>query len=240
MIVRRVFLPVVVALLAMNCLAQQVTVTGSVSMATPDSNKGKAADAANVAVWLVPADGTPLAPLDPNKARPRLVQHNKSFEPHVLIVKVGSQVEFPNRDPFFHNVFSLFDGKRFDLGLYEAGTTRNVQFDKPGISYIFCNIHAEMSAVVIAVNTPYYAVSDRKGQIIIPNVAPGRYVSHVWYEAAMPESLPGLSKEITVSENNSTLGTLRLSPSKMQEAHKNMYGHDYPPPAPATPGYQRP
>lgn len=240
MMVRRMFLPAVVALVAISCSAQQVTVTGSVSMATTDSSKSKAADAANVAVWLVPADGTPTPPLDANKARPRLVQHNKSFEPHVLIVKVGSQVEFPNRDPFFHNVFSLFDGKRFDLGLYEAGTTRNVQFDKPGVSYIFCNIHAEMSAVVIAVNTPYYAVSDRRGQIVIPNVAPGRYVSHVWYEAAMPESLPGLSKEITVSENNSTLGILHLLPSKTQEAHKNMYGHDYPPPAPTTPGYQRP
>ena len=239
MIVRRVFLPAVVALLAISGLAQQVTVTGSVSMAS-DSNKGKA-DGANVAVWLVPADGTPPPPLDTNKNRPRLVQHNKSFEPHVLIVKVGSQVEFPNRDPFFHNVFSLFDGKRFDLGLYEAGTTRNVQFDKPGISYIFCNIHAEMSAVVIAVNTPYHAVSDHKGQIIIPNVAPGRYVSHIWYEAAMPESLPSLAKEITISESNSTLGILRLSAAgKPQEAHKNMYGHDYAPPVPTTPGYQRP
>jgi len=239
MIVRRMFLSAVMVLLSVSSPAQTVTVTGSVSMAS-DSGKSKATDAANVAVWLVPADGTPSPPLDANKARPRLVQHNKSFEPHVLIVKVGSEVEFPNRDPFFHNVFSLFDGKRFDLGLYEAGTTRNVQFDKPGISYIFCNIHAEMSAVVIAVNTPYYAVSDRKGQIIIANVPPGRYVSHVWYEAAMPESLPGLAKEITVSQNNSTLGILRLSPSKAQEAHKNMYGHDYPPPAPSTPGYQRP
>jgi len=59
-------------------------------------------------------------------------------------------VEFPNHDPFFHNVFSLFEGTKFDLGLYESGTTRFVQFDKPGISFIFCNIHAEMSAVVIA------------------------------------------------------------------------------------------
>ena len=68
----------------------------------------------------------------------------------MLVVPVGSVVAFPNRDPFFHNVFSLFEGKRFDLGLYEAGSTRDVLFDKPGVSYIFCNIHAEMSAVVIA------------------------------------------------------------------------------------------
>ena len=76
------------------------------------------------------------------------------------MIPAGGKVEFPNHDPFFHNVFSLFDGKRFDLGLYESGTTHFVQFDKPGISFIFCNIHAQMNAVVIALNTPYYAISD--------------------------------------------------------------------------------
>jgi hypothetical protein len=50
-----------------------------------------------------------------------MAQHNKQFEPHLLVVQAGTLVDFPNRDPFFHNVFSLFNGKRFDLGLYEAG-----------------------------------------------------------------------------------------------------------------------
>ena len=86
---------------------------------------------------------------------PQLVQKDKSFQPSLLVVPAGGQVEFPNHDPFFHNVFSLFDGKRFDLGLYEGGSTQFVRFDKPGISFIFCNIHPQMSAVVIALNTPY-------------------------------------------------------------------------------------
>ena len=111
-------------------------------------------------VWL-----SPIGSHTPNRPFPkrtlRLTQHNKSFEPHLLVVPVGAVVQFPNRDPFFHNVFSLFEGKRFDLGLYEAGTTRNVSFDRPGVSYIFCNIHAEMSAVVIALDTPYFGVSSR-------------------------------------------------------------------------------
>jgi plastocyanin len=201
----------------------------------------KAGDASNVVVWLTPLEetGHPGSP-PASQPQPRLVQHNKSFEPHVLVVPVGSQVEFPNRDPFFHNVFSLFDGKRFDLGLYEAGSTRNVLFDKPGVSYIFCNIHAEMSAVVIAVTTPYYGVSDRKGQIVIPRVAPGRYMSHVWYETAMPEALNAFTREVVISESTSNLGILRLPASRPQEAHKNMYGHDYAPPAPGSPAYQRP
>ena len=81
-----------------------------------------------------------------------LRQKNKAFEPHLLVVTIGSNVEFPNDDPWFHNVFSLFNGKRFDLGLYEAGTTRTVHFEREGVSYIFCNIHPEMSAVVVVLS----------------------------------------------------------------------------------------
>src|SRR5208337_2948657 len=125
-------------------------------------------------------------------------------------VPVGTQVEFPNRDPFFHNVFSLFEGKRFDLGLYEAGSSRDVVFDKPGISYIFCDIHAEMSAVIIALPTPYYAIADRKGELVIPHVPAGRYMVHIWYEAALPQQLNSLTREVAISENESTLGLFRL------------------------------
>src|SRR2546430_5669857 len=124
----------------------------------------------------------PMLPPAQTSPRTRLVQKNKSFEPHVLVVPVGSLVEFPNRDPFFHNVFSLFEGKRFDLGLYESGTTRSLRFDRPGISYLFCNIHPEMSAVIIALDTPYYASSNAGGQIAIPNVPVGQYMLHVWRE----------------------------------------------------------
>src|SRR5207244_5963197 len=98
-----------------------------------------------------------LPPAQPPLAQPRaqLLQKKKSFSPHMVVIQVGSAVEFPNQDPFFHNVFSLFEGRRFDLGLYEAGATRSVVFNRPGISYIFCNIHPEMSAVVVTLKTPY-------------------------------------------------------------------------------------
>ncbi len=122
-------------------------------------------DASNVAVWLTPldrVDGDTVKNAAGEKT-PQLVQRHKTFEPHVLIVPVGTRVEFPNKDPFFHNIFSLFDGKRFDLGLYEAGTTRTVLFDRAGVSFLFCNIHAEMSAVVLSVDTPYFGLTDRSG-----------------------------------------------------------------------------
>jgi plastocyanin len=219
--------------------AQEVTVTASVA-SHGDARANKAHGSGDVVVWLTPTEGTVIPASDQVSPPPRLVQRDKSFQPHVLVVRVGSLVDFPNRDPFFHNVFSLFEGKRFDLGLYEAGTTRKVLFDKPGISYIFCNIHAEMSAVVIAVSTPYYGISDRRGQIVIPRVTPGKYVFRVWYEGGLPEAMNAMSREITISESTSTLGVLHLPASTPPAAHKNMYGGDYAPPAPNSPTYEHP
>jgi hypothetical protein len=137
-------------------------------------------------------------------------------------------------------VFSLFEGKRFDLGLYESGTTRFVQFDKPGISYIFCNIHAEMSAVVIALATPYYAVSDARGEVSMPNVPPGRYQMQVFHAAVPPEALHAVNREITVSPEDATLGNISLAESDLVIAHKNKYGRDYDRPDPDSPAYTRP
>jgi plastocyanin len=224
------------------CSAQGATVTARVAWDEGGGNAARAHDAGNVVLWLTPIDspGTPISASAQTSPRIRLVQKNKSFEPHVLVVPVGSLVEFPNRDPFFHNVFSLFEGKRFDLGLYEAGSSRDVHFDKPGVSYIFCNIHPEMSAVVIAVETPYYATSDARGEIAIRNVPAGRYTLRVWYEAALAETLNSMTREITVSEDNLALGALRLASVKVAQSHKNKYGRDYDPPAPDSPAYQHP
>jgi hypothetical protein len=112
-------------------------------------------------------------------------------------------------------------------------------FNHTGISYIFCNIHSEMSAVVIALDTPYYAVSNPRGEILIPSVPSGRYVMHVWHQSSLPEALDGLTREVTISQSAPSLGVIRLTQTTLQ-THKNKYGRDYDPPAPATPGYKRP
>jgi plastocyanin len=217
--------------------AQEVTLTARVELVNGDKT-GKSQESGNVVVWLVPASGAVKAAFHQTQ-NPRLDQRNKSFEPHVLVVPIGSVVAFPNRDPFFHNVFSLFEGKRFDLGLYEAGSTRGVHFDKPGISYIFCNIHPEMSAVVIALDTPYYGISDPRGQVVIANVPSGKYTLRVWYETALPEALKAMTREVTVSDANSTLGVLRLTEANAPTTHQNLYGRDYDSPAPDSPPYVR-
>ena len=196
-------------------------------------------DASQAVVWLTPLAGDLSAPPQQQEI-PKLVQKNKMFHPSLLVVPVGGKVEFPNHDPFFHNVFSLFEGKRFDLGLYESGTTRFVQFDKEGISYIFCNIHAQMSAVVVALRTPYSAVSDSRGEITIAHVPPGRYALQVFHPAVAPEELRTMNREVTIGAGDISLGMLTLAESNLELAHKNKYGRDYDRPEPDSPAYARP
>jgi len=223
--------------------AQVTTVRGRVEIAG-DHSSHKASFPSTV-VWLTPLPGAggPQASLQAGSGQIlQLIQKNKSFEPHILVVPVGSVVEFPNRDPFFHNVFSLFEGKRFDLGLYEAGSSRIVHFDRPGISYIFCNIHPEMSAVVVTLTTPLYAISNAAGQLSIANVPYGRYLLHIWSEQRVAENSDPETREITITENLSSLGAIRVPPANGQVvAHKNKYGRDYDQPTPENPAYhQRP
>ena len=220
---------------AQICCAQEVTVTGKVML------EGAAnTSAASIVVWLMPLGAavasSPVAPM-----HAVLTQKNKMFEPHLLVVTRGSSVDSPNRDPWFHNVFSLFNGKRFDLGLYEAGTSRTVHFDREGVSFIFCNIHPEMSAVIVVLGSPYFATSDKAGSFTIPEVPPGSYMLHVWSENALPARLQALSREVQVSDAAHNVGTIHIPVTKVASVpHKNKYGQDYEPPSPNNPVYVQP
>lgn len=199
-------------------------------------------DASDVVVWLVPvadASAQPAAP--PAGPQPQIAQYNKSFEPHVSVVQVGRYVQFPNRDPFLHNVFSLFDGKRFDLGFYEAGSSKTVHFDRPGVSFLFCNIHPEMSAAVVAVDTPYFGKSDRSGRISIANVPDGKYQLNVWYERSLPDAMKAAGRVVTISDAARSIEPVRVveNPNFTPE-HKNKYGQEYVPPPDTSPVYGHP
>jgi plastocyanin len=130
----------------------------------------------NAVVWLEAPD----TPTPPQTRKIVLDQRNLAFSPHVLVVRVGTVVEFPNNDRVFHNVFSFRDGKRFDLGMYPVGAVRSVTFNRPGLSRIFCNIHPHMAAYVWALDTPYFAVSDDAGAFTIASVPVGTYTYHAW------------------------------------------------------------
>jgi hypothetical protein len=142
------------------------------------------------------------------------------------VIPVGSVVQFPNADPFFHNVFSLFEGKRFDLGLYEAGSSKAVTFSHEGVSYIFCNIHPEMSAVIVSLSTPFYAMADANDSILLRKIPPGDYKMQLWVEGVPQSSLAELSRRIHVGEGTLDLGEIR-APIGSSSTHKNEFGKPY-------------
>jgi len=114
-------------------------------------------------------------------ATPELKQINQSFEPHVLGIPVGTTVEFPNMDLVYHNVFSYSKTKRFDLGYYGKGKSRQVTFDKPGMVQVFCDIHSTMSAYVLVVDTPFVTQPDDSGTYSFSDLPNGTYTLTVWH-----------------------------------------------------------
>jgi len=205
-------------------------VIGTVALRDQDKQR-PLKDASQVAVWLVPTDAADdtVRSSAYHPASYQMRQQDKRFEPHLLVVPVGSSVRFPNLDPWFHNVFSLYRGKRFDLGLYQAGSQKSVQFDRPGPSYIFCNIHPEMSAVILAVNSHYIGVSVSSGNIAIADVPPGHYRVHFWYEFAA--DLGAIeTRDITVGQDKAnTFGTTTIAVRPSKSTHTNKYGQQYDP-----------
>jgi len=109
-------------------------------------------------------------------------QRGERFVPHVLAITTGTTVDFPNSDKFYHNVFSLTKGARFDLGRYAAGHSKSIRFDRPGIVRVFCDIHSHMNAYILVFSHPFYAVTDTEGRYHIDNVPPGTYGVVAWNE----------------------------------------------------------
>ena len=126
------------------------------------------------------------------------------FEPRVLAVPKGATVAFPNHDKVFHNVFSLSEASRFDLGLYRNGASRTASFETPGVVRVYCNIHPQMAAYVVVLDGSLYAQSGKDGVAAIAGVPAGRRALRVWEErggewngtVSVP---PGGTVEVTVS-----------------------------------------
>ena len=217
--------------------AQAVTVlaasvTGSVEMTGAAHAARKRKDHSGVVVWLEPLDPHAARPPAPLARRVEMVQKNKKFSPHILAIPVGTQVDFPNFDPIFHNAFSSFSGQPFDVGLYPPGTSRSVTIKRDGIVRVFCNIHQTMSAVIVVVKTPWYAVTNTQGNFQIGGVPSGEYRLHVFYERTPADVLKGLERKVTVENGALTLPAIVIPESALPPApHKNKYGHDYPPAA---------
>ena len=195
-------------------------------------------DYSGVVVWLDPL--SPAArPATAPKAR--MVQKDKSFQPHLLTIRVGTVVDFPNFDPIFHNAFSNYNGQPFDVGLYPPGTNRSVRFSRAGVVRVFCNIHAAMSAVIVALDTPYFDTTKKDGSFEIPGVPQGDYWLRVFHERATQGVLDELARRVAVSAEPLTLNPVAISESGYLEIpHPNKYGRDYASEPDETGSYAKP
>ncbi|HEV2113830.1 MAG TPA: carboxypeptidase regulatory-like domain-containing protein [Terriglobales bacterium] len=182
MLLKRTYL-ILAILLALAVAAQAGSVSGSVSGAGKDS-----------VVWVDNPSGKTEAP-----SKPFIIdQKGLVFVPHVLVVPVGSTVEFLNSDSVQHNVFwvSISGNKKLgkNLGTWPKGEKRSFKFENPGVVPLLCNVHPEMSAYVIAVPTSYYATTNASGEYAIENVPDGPHTITVWHEGMKQQS-----KQVTVS-----------------------------------------
>lgn len=117
----------------------------------------------------------------PSARHPQMVQKDETFLPHVLPVLAGSTVDFPNEDDFYHNVFSVVSGDRFDLGRYAHGKSARQTLTKPGAVIVRCEIHSNMKAFILVLSNPFFAVPDAQGRFDIGNVPAGSYSVKAWH-----------------------------------------------------------
>jgi plastocyanin len=152
------------------------------------------------------------APARPAPVRVEITQDDEQFVPHLVAITVGSRVDFPNRDPYFHNVFSLSRPATFDLGRYAPGDSRTSVFDKPGIIKVYCHIHSQMSALIRVFEHPWFSIPNDAGEFAIDDVPAGEHALIAWHEriGERRERLtirPGETTEVTF-----TLPVLEAAP----------------------------
>lgn len=201
-----------------RALAAQATVSGKVTLLETGKSRH---DVGTSVVWLAPLNGTESRwDTIPHKAS--IAMRTREFLPHVRVVAVGAAVDFPNQDPFSHNVFSNSDLGRFDLGLYRRRDTRSTTVTKPGVYAVYCNIHAKMSSFIIAVPTRHVAAVDKNGAFALPDVPAGEYVLHAWHERAQEAET-----RVTVLPSGAVITISLDARGFVPGPHLNKFGQPY-------------
>ena len=154
--------------------------------------------------------------------RRSIVMENKTFTPRLEVVPLGGEIQFPNRDDIMHNAFSLSRGNRFDLGLYKSGASKSQRFDSPGLVRLYCNIHPQMSAFVIVVESPYFSRVAANGTYRIEGIPPGVYTVKVWHEKGETE------KRVMVGEQGAEDVDFEIDARRFKpKPHLNKFGRPY-------------
>jgi plastocyanin len=180
---------------AVTSAPQQATSSPYPGMEAVATSTGEARTATPIdaVIWIENIPNTGAIPLTRSPA-PELRQVRYSFKPRVLGIPVGTTVEFPNDDAVFHNVFSYSKTKRFDLGYYGKGKSKQVTFDKPGVVKVFCDIHSHMSAFIVVTKSPFVASPGTDGRFVFENVPDGTWRIRTWHP-----DLGEVTRDIAVS-----------------------------------------
>lgn len=212
-------LPVSAALLAILVVSSPLaaaTVSGRV--AVESKGRPQPSELTAVVAWFEPAAGASVEAAD----KPfEVITDRKAFQPRVLIIPKGSTVQFPNRDPILHNVFSVSGPRRFDLGFYGKGPGEAVTFDQGGVVRLFCNVHYGMVGYILVMDTPFFARVDRYGRFQFDDVPAGRGTLTVWHERAEP-----WQTEVVVPQSRGISVTLDLTRPQVP-AHLDKGGLSY-------------
>ncbi len=214
---RRSARPLTVLARCCRALAALVVLSGSV----PDSTGAATVPTASVAVTVQSPDGHPIAgavitvhslgtdnrPGAPLRAV--MDQVNRAFEPDLLVIPVGSTVEFPNSDSVSHQIYSFSAAKRFQLPLYRGKPYPPEHFDQPGVVTLGCNIHDEMLAYLVVTDAQFFGRTDASGTWTA-EIPRGKYRVSVWHPR-MNDDVTELDRELMVGEGDRATLTLRLA-----------------------------
>ena len=217
--------PLMLLLLALTATSVRAeprrnSMTGQVTILKADGSEAKD-DRSGVVVFLERQDG--VNPKGQPSDRPVISQRNQAFSPHVLVVAQGTEVQFPNDDDVFHNVFSLSRPRPFDLDVYAQGEIRSVLFPHTGLVTVHCNIHPDMVSYILVLNDDLFSVTDETGAFSISGVPDGVYRVRSWHEFG-----GDYSGTISLSAGASRTHHFQIQETRRAIQHKNKFGRPYP------------
>lgn len=203
-----------------GALPRAASVTGQVSIQERPGEVTE--DIQNVVVFLEPVGPAAARAPKLSPTNTSIALQSRQFSPRVRVVTEGSRIQFPNQDPFSHNVFSKMNGG-FDTGVYGRGKTKDQTFKEQGVYPIYCNVHPRMTAFIIALRTPYFTQAGNDGRFSLENVPPGAYKLHVWHDRTSE-----VTQDLTVSATGAANLRVALDARTYKYVqHKNKLGKDY-------------